>query len=92
MACGFRQAGRSADQTGALDALAGSSMGKAVLWVGVLGFLGLELGDWLTPLWPPRLGRGGLGRSGQGGARRSSTGALVDDVLVRPGGSADSKL
>ncbi|MHB8188442.1 MAG: DUF1206 domain-containing protein [Dermatophilaceae bacterium] len=35
--------GRSADQSGALQALAGSSLGRLALWVAVLGFLALGL-------------------------------------------------
>ena len=33
--------GQNADQTGALQSLAGNGLGMAVLWIGVLGFLGL---------------------------------------------------
>src|SRR5450756_1096385 len=35
--------GRSADQSGALQTLAGSSLGRLTLWVAVLGFLALGL-------------------------------------------------
>lgn len=43
VAWGLGSSGKSADQTGALQSLAGNGMGKAVLWAGVLGFLGLGL-------------------------------------------------
>jgi hypothetical protein len=35
--------GKNADQSGALASLAGNGAGKAALWVGVVGFLGLAL-------------------------------------------------
>src|SRR5450631_191392 len=35
--------GKSADQSGALQTLAGSSLGRLALWVAVLGFLALGL-------------------------------------------------
>ena len=35
--------GQSADQSGALQTLAGSSLGRLTLWVAVLGFLALGL-------------------------------------------------
>jgi hypothetical protein len=35
--------GKNADQSGALSSLAGNPLGKALLWVAVLGFLGLAI-------------------------------------------------
>jgi hypothetical protein len=35
--------GRNADQSGALSSLAGNGLGKALLWVAVVGFLGLAV-------------------------------------------------
>jgi hypothetical protein len=39
----FGGSGKNADQSGALASLAGNGAGKAALWVGVIGFLGLAL-------------------------------------------------
>lgn len=39
----FGGGGKNADQSGALASLAGNGPGKAALWVGVIGFLGLAL-------------------------------------------------
>jgi hypothetical protein len=39
----FGGGGKNADQSGALAALAGNGAGKAALWVGVVGFLGLAI-------------------------------------------------
>lgn len=39
----FGGGGKNADQSGALGSLAGNGLGKALLWVGVVGFLGLAL-------------------------------------------------
>lgn len=43
VAWGFGGSGKDADQSGALQSLAGNGAGKLALWVGVLGFLGLGL-------------------------------------------------
>ena len=39
----FGGSGKNADQSGALASLAGNGAGKAALWVGVVGFLGLAI-------------------------------------------------
>lgn len=39
----FGGGGKNADQSGALASLAGNGAGKAALWVGVVGFLGLAI-------------------------------------------------
>jgi hypothetical protein len=39
----FGGSGKNADQSGALSQLAGNGLGKALLWLGVVGFLGLAL-------------------------------------------------
>jgi hypothetical protein len=39
----FGSSGKRADQSGALQSLAGNGLGKLLLWVAVLGFLGLAL-------------------------------------------------
>ena len=39
----FGGSGKNADQSGALASLAGNTAGKAALWVGVVGFVGLAL-------------------------------------------------
>ena len=39
----FGGGGKNADQSGALASLAGNGLGKLLLWVGVVGFLGLAL-------------------------------------------------
>jgi hypothetical protein len=39
----FGGGGKNADQSGALSSLAGNGAGKAALWVGVVGFLGLAI-------------------------------------------------
>ncbi|WP_457253064.1 DUF1206 domain-containing protein [Pedococcus sp. P5_B7] len=39
----FGGSGKNADQSGALASLAGNGAGKAALWVGVIGFLGLAI-------------------------------------------------
>src|SRR5690348_316119 len=39
----FGGSGAHADQSGALGSLAGNGLGKALLWLGVVGFLGLAL-------------------------------------------------
>lgn len=43
VAWGMGGAGKNADQSGALQSLAGNGAGKLALWVGVIGFLGLGL-------------------------------------------------
>ena len=43
VAWGLGGSGKDADQSGALQSLAGNGAGKLALWVGVLGFLGLGL-------------------------------------------------
>jgi hypothetical protein len=42
--------GKSADQSGALQTLAGSSLGRLTLWVAVLGFLALGLWQFANAL------------------------------------------
>lgn len=39
----FGGGGKNADQSGALASLSGNGLGKALLWIGVVGFLGLAL-------------------------------------------------
>jgi hypothetical protein len=39
----FSSTGKKADQSGALGTLAGNGFGRALLWLGVVGFLGLAL-------------------------------------------------
>ncbi|WP_270889580.1 DUF1206 domain-containing protein [Pedococcus sp. 5OH_020] len=39
----FGSSGKNADQSGALGSLAGSGLGKVLLWIGVVGFLGLAV-------------------------------------------------
>jgi hypothetical protein len=43
VAWGLGGSAKNADQSGALESLAGNGLGKLALWVGVLGFLGLGL-------------------------------------------------
>lgn len=93
VAWGFGTAGRSADQTGALQALAGNGMGKAVLWVGVLGFLGLGLWQ----LADAAVGHPGSDAEAWGGRAKALSKAVIYLALswttfsFARGGSADSK-
>jgi hypothetical protein len=43
VAFGGGDSGKNADQSGALASLAGNGLGRTLLWVGVVGFLGLAL-------------------------------------------------
>ena len=53
-----RGSARSADQSGALESLAGTGPGRALLWAGLVGFVGLGL-------W--QLGDAAFGHPGRGG-------------------------
>ena len=63
-----RRSGKNADQSGALASLAGNGAGKAALWVGVVGFLGLAIWQLAEAVvGAPGRRQGRLGWPGQGG-------------------------
>jgi hypothetical protein len=85
--------GQSADQTGALQSLAGNGLGMAVLWIGVLGFLGLGL--WQVA--DAAFGHPGSDKEAWGGRIKAISKALVYLFLAwttftfARGGSSDSE-
>jgi hypothetical protein len=93
VAWGFGSSGKSADQTGALQSLAENGMGKAVLWAGVLGFLGL--GVW--QLADAAFGHPGSDKEAWGGRAKALSKAVVYLALAwttfgfARGQSSDSK-
>ena len=68
----FGGSGKNADQSGALASLAGNGAGKAALWVGVVGFLGLAIWQLADAL----VGHPGADKDAWGG-RAKAVGKLV---------------
>ena len=93
LAWGFGSAGKNADQSGALESLAGNGAGKLALWVGVLGFLGLGLWQ----LADAAFGHPGSDKEAWGGRLKAFSKAVVYLVLgwttfnFARGQSSDSK-
>jgi len=93
VAWGIGEAGKNADQSGALQSLAGNGAGKLALWVGVLGFLGLGLWQ----LADAAFGHPGSDKEAWGGRVKAFSKAVVYLVLAwttfnfARGQSSDSK-
>ncbi len=77
VAWGFGGSGKDADQSGALQSLAGNGAGKLALWVGVLGFLGLGLWQ----LADAAFGHPGSDKEAWGGRVKAFSKAVVYLVL-----------
>lgn len=92
VALGGAGGGRSADQSGALQSLASNSLGRALLWVAVVGFAGLALWQ----LADAAMGHPGEGKEAWSGRLKAIAKAIVYLVLVwssfqfARGGSSDS--
>ena len=69
--------GASADQSGALGSLAGNSLGKLLLWVAVLGFLGLGIWQAMDAI----VGHPGGGSDAWGGRAKAIAKCVVYLVL-----------
>jgi hypothetical protein len=69
----FGGGGKNADQSGALASLAGNGAGKAALWVGVVGFLGLAIWQVVDAL----VGHPGEDKGAWGGRAKAGGKAVV---------------
>jgi hypothetical protein len=93
VAWGMGGAGKNADQSGALQSLAGNGAGKLALWVGVIGFLGLGLWQ----LADAAFGHPGSDKDAWMGKVKAFSKAVVYLALAwttfrfASGGSSDSK-
>lgn len=74
----FGKSGKSADQSGALGALADNGLGKLLLWLAVVGFLGLALWQ----LTDAVIGHPGGDKDAWGGRAKAGGKAIVYLVLA----------
>jgi hypothetical protein len=74
----FGQGGKHADQSGALASLAGNGLGELLLWIAVLGFLGLGLWQLADSI----VGHPGKGSDAWGGRAKAAAKCVVYLVLA----------